>query len=137
MPNSQYTINKFQTIHNHQITKFSNRTYDLELRTLEFSKRVIALCKVLPKTVTTLELTKQVVRSSTSIGANYREANESLGRKDFLYRLRITRKEAKETTYWLELLHESEADFELPIEALIQESRELRSIFTAIIDKSR
>ncbi|MFZ6015756.1 MAG: four helix bundle protein [Patescibacteria group bacterium] len=57
--------------------------FDLEERTLEFAKRIIRLCKKLPRNTINQQLVKQIVRSSSSIGANYREANDSLGEKDF------------------------------------------------------
>lgn len=117
------------------MTEITKKVYDLEERTLEFAKAIINLCKKLPKTTILIELTKQISRSGTSVGANYREANEALGKKDFLHRMMITRKEAKETTYWLELIYESSANFEEEINLLLQESKELRNIFTAIINK--
>jgi four helix bundle protein len=78
--------------------------YDLEERTFQFARRVRAFVKRLPRTVCNVEDVKQVVRSSGSVGANYIEANESLSKKDFLHRIRISRKESKETRYWLRLL---------------------------------
>ncbi len=130
--------------HNIQITNYKqntntnipNRIFDLEKRTLQFSKAIIQLCENLKKTISNIELSKQVIRSGTSIGANYREANESLGRKDFLYRIKIARKEAKETSYWLELFRDSNAALTSDIDILLQESRELRNIFTSIIKKA-
>jgi four helix bundle protein len=103
---------------------------------LEFAKKVIYLCKSLPKNTINLELIKQIIRSSCSIGANYREANEALGKKDFTHRLRISRKEAKETTYWLELILEANPEFKQHAQILIKETRELRNIISAIIEKS-
>lgn len=109
---------------------------NLENRTLEFGKNVIGLCKELQKDTINIELIKQIIRSATSIGANYREANECLGKKDFLHRLRIARKEAKETTYWLELISESNKNKEKEIKILLQETIELRNILSSIITKS-
>lgn len=88
-------------------TQISYYKPDLEERTLEFSKQVITFCKELPKNTVNFKLIDQLIRSATSIGANYREANDSLGKKDFINRLRIARKEAKETSYWLELVKHS------------------------------
>ncbi len=113
-----------------------DKKYDLEDRTSEFSKGIIRLCKKLPKNVVNFKLIDQLVRASGSVGANYIEASEALGKKDFLYRIRVTRKECKETTYWLELIKEANADFEKEIDFHIQESRELRNIFTSILNKS-
>ena len=86
------------------MTKNTNKLYDLEERTLEFGKRIVRMCKVLPKETVNYELIKQCLRSGTSIGANYIEANDALSKKDFVFRLRIARKEAKETVYWLNLI---------------------------------
>lgn len=103
---------------------------------MDFSKKVIYLCKSLSKNTINFELIKQIVRSSCSIGANYREANESLGKKDFVHRLRISRKEAKETTYWLEIILEANPEFKQQVQILIRETQELRNIISAIIDKA-
>lgn len=121
------------------MTNYNTQTKyrDLEDRTLEFSKKIICLCKSLPKNTINFELIKQIVRSSCSIGANYREANESLGKKDFVHRLRISRKEAKETTYWLELILEANSEFDKQAQVLIKETQELRNIISAIIDKAQ
>jgi four helix bundle protein len=79
------------------MTKTSNsKQYDLEDRTLEFARNVRVLVKKLNKTLTNIEDGKQLVRSSGSVGANYIEANESLSKKDFMMRIKISRKEAKE-----------------------------------------
>ncbi len=77
------------------------KKYDLEDRTFNFAKSVRALVKKLTKTIGNIEDGKQVIRSSGSVGANYIEANESLSKKDFVMRIKICRKEAKESRYWL------------------------------------
>ena len=112
--------------------------YDLEERTFQFAKAVRLFVKTLPKTVANIEDGKQVVRSSGSVGANYREANEALSKKDFVMRIKISRKEAKESAYWLRLIHETN-DLENVNEALrlIQEAIELKKIFSAILKKSK
>ncbi len=82
------------------MTKIQNsKQYDLEGRTLEFSKRIIRLSKALPKNTINFRLADQLIRSGTSIRANYREANETETKKDFKFRIRICRKEGKETIY--------------------------------------
>ncbi|MGD0899642.1 MAG: four helix bundle protein [Thermoguttaceae bacterium] len=112
------------------------RRYDLEDRTFEFARRVRAFVKTLPRTVCNIEDVKQVVRSSGSIGANYIEANEGLSKKDFRMRIRISRKESKETRYWLRLLDtQSDAALKTQRDALVQESTELMRIFGAILQK--
>jgi len=112
------------------------KIYNLEERTLEFAKGIIRLCKKLPKDVINLKLIDQVVRSSGSVGANYREANEASSKKDFAYRIKVTRKECKETTYWLELIKEANPDFKKEIDFNLEESRELRNIFSSILNKA-
>ena len=105
---------------------------ELELRCLNFAIAVRDFCRGLRHDTINLVYIKQVVRSSSSIGANYIEANEKLGKQDLLMRLRISRKEAKETKYWMDLLI-TEDDINRNV--LKQESEELRRIFSAIIKK--
>ena len=81
-------------------------------------------------------MVKQVIRSSGSVGANYIEANESLGKKDFAMRIRICRKEAKETIYWLKLVETNEDSLETKRASYIQEGTEIMKIFGAILIKS-
>ena len=113
------------------------KPYDLEERTLQYAKGIINLCKKLAKNSINFKLIEQLIRASGSVGANYREANESLSKKDFAHRMKITRKECKESTYWLELLKEANAEFINEINDFIKESKELRNIFSAIIDKTK
>lgn len=115
----------------------NNKIYDLEERTLKFSKDIINLCKDFSKNTINFELISQLIRSSTSIGANYREANESLSKKDFTHRIKISRKEAKETIYWLELILEANPNFNDKISPLLNEVIELKKIFSTIIEKSK
>ncbi len=115
-----------------------NKTYDLEERTFLFAKEVRILVNTLEKTTANIEDSKQVIRSSGSVGANYIEANESLSKKDFVFRIKISRKEAKESSYWLKLINETnELSNKEIIEKLIQEATELKKIFSAIIEKSK
>lgn len=116
----------------------SKHKYDLEERTYEFAKSVRHLIKTLPKTIANIEDGKQIIRSSGSVGANYIEANEALSKKDFLMRVKISRKEAKESTYWLRLISETNnLGNKNKFEELIQESVELKKILSAIIEKSK
>jgi len=112
------------------------KTYDLEERTLDFAQRVRAFVKRLPRTMGNREDAPQLIRSSGSVGANYIEANEALGPKDFLMRIRISRKESKESIFWLRLV-DTGPDTDLHAErlSLIQESSELMKIFGAILRK--
>ena len=118
-------------------TRNKTSTYDLEERTFQFAKAVRIFVKTLPKTSSNLEDGKQLIKSSGSVGANYIEANESLSKKDFLMRIKISRKESKESAYWLRLIHETNglknADDAIN---LIQEAVELKKIFSAILHKS-
>lgn len=85
----------------------AKKPYDLEERTFLFAKEVRLFIITLKYSIAHNEDSKQVVRSSGSVGANYIEANESLSKKDFLHRVNISRKEAKERTYWLKLINET------------------------------
>src|SRR5882762_10222558 len=80
------------------------KPYDLEDRTFEFAKASRTFAKKLPRTIANIEDAKQFVRASGSIGANYIEANESIGKKDFVMKIKTCRREAKESAYWLRLL---------------------------------
>jgi len=113
------------------------KQYDLEDRTLTFSKRVIHLGKALPKNTINFNLIDQVIRSGTSMGSNYREANETETKRDFAFRIRICRKEGKETIYWLNLIIEANPEFAERIKPLLKEAEELVKIFAAILKKTK
>ena len=117
---------------NSQITNNQNK-FDLEPRTLNFTKNIIKLCKILPFNNINSVLINQIIRSSASVGANYREANDALSKKDFVHRLRISRKEAKETIYWLQLI--KEANQKVDINFLVDECSQLKNIVSSIITK--
>ncbi|SCY47955.1 four helix bundle protein [Flavobacterium caeni] len=108
--------------------------YNLEERTFLFAKNCRQYIRTLPKTVSNIEDAKQLTRSSGSIGANYIEANENLGIKDFKMHLRIARKEAKETRFWLRLLHDLNGQSQTSNE-LILECEQLQKILSSIINK--
>jgi four helix bundle protein len=120
------------------MTKGENtKIFDLEERTFEFARRCRAFVKKLPKTIANVEDCRQLIKASGSVGANYIEANESLGKKDFVMRVKISRKEAKESRYWLRLLDmDNSEDLIREQSELITESTELMNIFGAIIRKS-
>ncbi|MFA5187865.1 MAG: four helix bundle protein [Patescibacteria group bacterium] len=111
--------------------------FDLEDRTLKFAKNCLDLCKQLQKDVISLELVKQFVRACCSVGANYREANDTITKKDFLHKIAICRRESKESKYWLELLLHTNPNFKLQIEPLIDESHQLARIFASIGAKKK
>ena len=112
------------------------RKFDLEKRTTEFAKSVIRLCKDLSRNAMNDRLIGQVVGASGSIGANYREANDSLGKKDFIQRLKIARRESKESIHWLELVLEANTNRASEINPLMREAEELKNILSSIIIKS-
>ena len=114
----------------------SDKIYDLEERTFKFAKDCRVLVLKLKNTISNQEDSRQLVRSPGSIGANYIEANEKLGDKDFLFRLKISRKEAKESLFWLRLLKDLNEDDSEIINSLIIEAEELKKIFSTIIIKS-
>ena len=113
------------------------RPYDLEERTYLFARDVRVFVKALPRTIANIEDAKQLIRSSGSVGANYIEANESLGKKDFLLKIKTSRKEAKEAAYWLRLIDTDGNPDEAAIRrSLLDEATELMNIFGAIFRKS-
>jgi four helix bundle protein len=120
------------------ITRNQNsKQYDLEERTFQFARSTLGFCRDLPKTVICGEIGKQLMRAATSVGANYIEANEALGKKDFLMRIRICRKEAKECGYWLRLVEVNHPDLGKERDILLGESIELMKIFGSILTKSQ
>ena len=120
------------------MTKIENpKQYNLEERTFEFAKRIRAFVNKLSKTITNIEDGKQLTNASGSVGANYIEANESLSKKDFVMRIKICRKEAKESRYWLRLVSVNNEMMRKEQESLIQEASELTKIFGSILEKSK
>jgi four helix bundle protein len=104
---------------------------DLEKQTKRFSLTIIKFTASLPRTREADILARQLLRSATSIGANYREANRGVSRPDFANKIGTVQKEASETQYWLELFIESDI-LKTPPTALHNEASELLAIFTAI-----
>lgn len=116
----------------------SKPVYDLEERTFRFAKDVRLFVKTLPKTIANSEDARQVIKSLGSTGANYIEANEALSKKDFSMRIKISRKESKESMYWLRLINETnELANHKEAERLIQEANELKKIFSSILEKTK
>jgi len=115
----------------------NSKQYDLEHRTFEFAKNVALYVKKLPKNISNLDYGKQVIGASGSVGANYIEANEALSKKDFLMRIKICRKEAKESAYWLGLILETNGEkYRSEGRRFLDEATELRKIFSSILVKS-
>src|SRR5215831_13769516 len=116
-------------------SKDNSKPYDLEDRTFEFAKTSRAFVKKLPRTIANIEDAKQFIRASGSIGANYIEANEAIGKKDFVMKIKTCRREAKESGYWLRLL-DCDSELDPAKIKLIREAAELTKIFGAIVRKS-
>lgn len=114
----------------------NHKRYDLEDRCLNFAKRANAYANRLPRTIPNIENGKQLARSSGSVGANYIEANESMSKKDFVMRVKISKKEAKESRFWLTLTEPLPQDQQEKTE-LIQEATELMKILGAILEKNK
>jgi len=128
---------KLQASNDKQSQSTNNRNskrYDLEERTLAFAGKINEFVKRLPKTISNLENGKQLVRSAGSVGANYIEANEALSKKDFGMRVKISRKEAKESRFWLYLTEPSPSE-NIHKQQLVNEATELTKIFSSILLK--
>lgn len=114
-----------------------SKVYDLEERTARFAEDCRDFVKQLPRGIALIEYGKQLIRSSGSQAANYIEANEALSKKDFSHRIRICRKETKESCLWLRLCDiTNDSQLDNIRKGLLSEARELRSIFTSILNKS-
>jgi four helix bundle protein len=110
---------------------------ELEGRTKEFSVRIVRLIRTFPKTVDGIEMGRQLLRSGTSIGANYREANRAESKADFIHKVGVAEKEASETVYWLELCEASPLGNTVEVRSLLAESNELLAILTTIGRKAK
>ena len=110
-----------------------SKQYGLEARTLNFAKACRDFCKAVAKNMSNFEYAKQMIRSSASVGANYTEANESLSKKDLVMRIKISKKEAKETIYWPNLIESEHTQLQ---QQLLQEATEIMKILGAILAKS-
>jgi four helix bundle protein len=115
----------------------SNGTnFNLEERMFLFAKSVRSYCKKVTHNIINIQDIKQVVRSSGSVSANYIEANESLSKADFIYRIKVCRKEAKETKLWLNLIDINDKPELLSVKSILtDEANQLMLIFNAIIKK--
>lgn len=110
--------------------------YDLEDRTAKFSENIIEVCKIAPKNIITNPIIEQLIRSATSIGANYCEANGASSKKDFKNKIYICKKEAKETKYWIRMLVKSAIELKETCKPLWLEAQEFTLIFSKIAAKS-
>ena len=111
--------------------------YDLEERTALFGEAIIDFAKTIPVNLITTPLIGQIVRSGTSVGANYGEADNASSKKDFSYRIRICQRESKETKHWIRMIARAETSLKDAARPLWQEAKELQLIFSAILRKRR
>jgi four helix bundle protein len=115
-----------------------SKQYDLEERTYQFAKRCRDFVNKLRKTLANIEYGRQLIRASGSVASNYIEANEAISKKDFAHRIKICRKEAKESCLWLRLCDtENNQSLQKEQTELINESIELTKIFGSIVEKSK
>jgi len=116
----------------------NTKQYDLEERTYKFAKKCRDFVNKSSKTIINIEYAKQLIRSSGSQAANYIEANESLSKKDFVHRIKICRKESKESRLWLKLYVVKNINGLMKEQReLIEESTELTKIFGSILEKCK
>jgi len=110
---------------------------ELRLRTKQYAIRIVKLCGAMPKSYDARILGAQLLRSGTSVGANYRAVCRARTKKEFIAKLRIVLEEADESQFWLEILAETELLKPVKLSALLQESSELVAIFTASLNTAR
>jgi four helix bundle protein len=114
-----------------------DKIYDLEERTAKFGERVIDFCKKIKKDNINNPIINQLIRSSTSVGANYCEADCAESKKDFEHKIGICKKEAKESKHWIRMLARAVSNSENEARILWQEANELSLIFISIVRNSR
>src|SRR6184192_4409824 len=110
---------------------------DLRLRTKDFAIRMVTFYRKLPRDEEGRVIGKQILRSGTSIGANYRAACRSRSKAEFISKISIVLEEADETVFWLELLLQSEMSSKIRIEGMLAEANELTSIFVSSLRTSK
>jgi four helix bundle protein len=121
------------------MSKFSNedKNYDLEERTQKFGENIIEFAKEISKNTVTNPIISQLVRSGTSVGANYMEANGADSKKDFVHKIGISKREAKETKHWLRMIVKAEPSLKEKAIKLWKEAEELNLIFSKIVRSSK
>lgn len=117
--------------------KIKNNNYDLEERTAKFGEEIIKFIKKIPKKTENLSIINQLIKSGTSIGANYCEALEAESKKDFSHKISISKKETRETKFWLRMVAVSEDSLKEESRVLWQEAKELNLIFGKIVRTCR
>ncbi|MBI2620420.1 MAG: four helix bundle protein [Ignavibacteriales bacterium] len=113
------------------------KVFDIEERTAQFGASIVQFCKSLEKNDINRELARQLVKAGTSVGANYNEADGAITKRDFRHKIAISRKESKESAYWLRMLSKANPDRVSDCDLLRQEARELTLIFSAILNKQK
>jgi len=113
------------------------KKYDLEERTARFGEEIIRFAYTVPKNIITTSLINQLVRSGTSIGANYCEADDAESRKDFKHKIGIAKKEARETKHWLRMIANAAPETKKEAQKLWQEAKELHLIFNKIVHSTK
>jgi four helix bundle protein len=116
-----------------KIRNVNNKIYDLEERTAKFGEDIIGFVKSLKRDEINRPLITQVIRSATSIGANYMEADGAESKKDFRHKIALCKKEAKETKHWLRMIAKANPDRNIECQKLWQEAQELSLIFSSIL----
>ncbi len=106
----------------------SERTNEISNRIIKFASRVIKLVDALAESIAGKKIADQLIRSATSVGANYEEAHGASSRADFANKLQIALKEARETRYWLAIVYEANLAPEMEIESLVDEATQIRAI---------
>jgi len=110
--------------------------FDVQEGTFQFGVRIVCIADKLPRSIAAAEITRQLIRAGTSVGANMEEASEGLSRRDFLNHVRIARKEAKESRYWLAVIRAADLCRDSEVTALREEAGAIVRILTSIIKKS-
>jgi len=115
----------------------TNKRYDLEERTAKFGENIIKFSKKIPQNIITSPIISQLIKSATSIGANYCEADDAESKQDFKHKLGICKKEARETKHWLRMIVTAVPEIKEEARILWQEAKELNLIFNSIVKKLR
>ena len=119
------------------MTELPNKTYDLEERTAKFGEMIIMLCKAIQQDIISRPLIDQIIRSATSIGANYMEANGASSKRDFRNKIFICKKESQETKHWLRMLASAMPDKKEDLQRAWKECQELVLIFQKIVSSMK
>jgi len=115
----------------------NDKKYDLQERTAGFGENIIEFAKTIRRNEINRPLISQIIRSGTSIGANYMEADGAESKRDFQHKIAICKKESKETTHWLRMIAKADSELTHDCRSLWQEAQELTLIFSSIIRTSK